>query len=67
MVVLTNNINLTKPLEKQDTSNVKSMEMMFMYASKIFNEPIGNWDTSNVTNTEVFNEYIKIQWYQLET
>ncbi|WP_434343643.1 BspA family leucine-rich repeat surface protein [Mycoplasma sp. 06067-C1-B144P-99-0482-3] len=40
-----------KNLDKWDTSNVKNMRYMFIYADK-FNQDISNWNTSNVTNME---------------
>lgn len=38
-------------LETWNTSNVTTMERMFLRA-KYFNHPIGNWDVSSVTNME---------------
>ena len=35
-------------ISKWDVSNVENMQYMFYLAIK-FNQPIGNWDVSNVT------------------
>ena len=41
--------NFNQDISSWDTSNVTSMEQMFVNANS-FNQPIGNWDVSNVTN-----------------